>query len=156
MKNRTNSIALALTAATLTLTAACTEDGPANITEAEPETTEAFDPEHSPETFYKPVMALPELGQYGATPAYRLPRYYRFESESAKRRFMAEVIGPPSPGWIIGFKAVDHKHSGVAFLDVRLDGSKVRTELVNPTNNPRIDWRPRNARREPGGTIWTH
>ena len=147
---------LAAAIAALLTIGGCTEDGPANITEAEPETPEAFDPEHSPETFYKPVMALPGPMHGVGTPTYRLPRYYRFESESAKRRFMAEVIGPPSPGWIIGFKAVDHKHPGVAFLDVRLDGGEVQTELVNSTNNSRIDWRPRNAWREPGGTIRTH
>ena len=42
MKNWTNSLALALMAATLTLTAACTEDGPAaSMTEAEPEALDA-------------------------------------------------------------------------------------------------------------------
>lgn len=154
MKTWTETLTVAALAVLFTLPlAGCAEDAPGSMTEADPET---FDTEHSPETFYKPVMALPELGQYGATTAYRMPRFYRFESESAKRRFMAEVIGPPSPGWIIGFKAVDRKHPGVAFLDVRLDGGKVRTELVNPTSNSRIDWRPRGAWREPGGTIWTH
>lgn len=44
IKTRANPLALAALAATLTL-AGCTEDGPANVTEAEPEAPEAFDTE---------------------------------------------------------------------------------------------------------------
>lgn len=72
MKTWTASIALA---ATLTL-AACTEDGPASITEAVPEAPEAFDPE----TVY-------ELVRIGAKPS--LPGepalFLQFVSEDAKR-----------------------------------------------------------------------
>ncbi len=74
MKNWTNSIALALTAATLTLTAtACTEDGPGAF--AEPEAPEAFDPE----TIYEALL-------YGKPPENPLfVRFLQFDSEEAKR-----------------------------------------------------------------------
>ncbi len=75
MKNWTNSIALALMAATFTL-AGCTEDSPANMTEAEPETPEAFDTE----TVYE-LVPRPRIVVRGVEQAV----FVQFVSEEAKR-----------------------------------------------------------------------
>ena len=88
MKNWTNSIALALMAATLTLTAAaCTEDAPATITEAEPDTPEAFDPETVYEVLYD--------GASISGPVFR-PLFLRFADAEAKRA-VEESFGGPHP-----------------------------------------------------------
>ena len=84
MKNWTNSIALALTAATLTLTAGCTEDRPASLTEAEPETPETFDTG----TVYQivPIGGKPGLPGEQAV-------FLQFVSEEAKRAMDENLAG---------------------------------------------------------------
>ena len=72
------TLTTAALAATLTL-AACTEDGPATITEAEPETPEAFDPE----TVYAPAAV-------GGSPLMSIEAgvFFQFDSEEATRVFV--------------------------------------------------------------------
>lgn len=147
-----------LTLAALAALVACTEDAPETL--AGPSHKEAD-------------AAQPDLGQiYAATrvpnPCYcrpiRVPpRFFRFESELAKQRFLAEVVGSPAPGKITGFRPVvaARPNFDPVFLDVRIrpGDQRIETELIGSRGQrgfSRTVWEPENGRREPGGIVWTH
>ena len=148
-----------LTLAALAALVACTEDAPETLAGPSHRETDA---------------AQSDLGQlYAATrapapPCYcrpmRVPpRIFRFESELAKQRFLAEVVGSPAPGKIIGFRPVVAARPDFdpVFLNVRIrpGDHRIETELIGSPGQKgfsRVIWEPENGRREPGGIVWTH
>lgn len=130
MKNSIDTVTLALMAATLTLTAAaCTEDGPVNITEAESETPEAFDPE----TVYAPAVV-------GGSPLSieEAGAFFQFDSEEAKRAFVKGWTPPMQVVPLSADRAVQFwdKKKTVVVVTTAADGGWRAIHIHNPPPNP--------------------
>ena len=157
MKTWTSCRAFGLAA--LLALAACEDHSPGFVMEPEVAESEAATNEHSPEMFYRMIVSAPPHSTVITTfrPAYYTPRFYRFRSELAKRRFLSEALGPVPDGWRRTLEPMN-EGSLLPLVDVWVssDGRGLHSMLVNPLALPNVRWQPRNADRDPGGVIWTH
>ncbi len=152
MDTRTIPVPLFLASlATATTLSACERDV-SGFLEVEP-TAEASAVVNAPETVYRMNVSAPPHSTLTTTyrPRYYTPRYFRFRSERARRRFLAEALDPLPMGWTRSLQPLNGE-SELPLVDVRVSADgELQSMLINPRALPHMRWHPRGADRGPRG-----